>query len=268
MTDTDREMLRTTFGQDAELYDQWRPGYPPALFTDLATLAALGPRARVLEIGCGTGQATRPLAELGCAVVAMDLSPDMAAVAQRNLAQFPDVTVVASAFEDWPAANGTFDAVLSATAFHWLDPDVRMIKAAELLRPGGALGIVSTHHIAGGTDAFFADAQRCYERFDPRTPPGVRLTTDDESPEETAEFDRSGRFGPVEVRRYEWQQTYTAHEYRNLLMTYSGPRAMEPQARSDLFACLTHLIDNVYNGKITKQYRTRLAIAHTTPAAT
>ncbi|GIM98067.1 hypothetical protein [Paractinoplanes toevensis] len=57
------------------------------------------------------------------------------------------------------------------TAFHWLDPDVRMIKAADLLRPDGSLGIVSTHHIAGGTNAFFADAQRCYERFDPTTPP-------------------------------------------------------------------------------------------------
>jgi SAM-dependent methyltransferase len=86
MTDTDREMLRTTFGQDAELYDQCRPSYPPPLFTDLATLAGLGPHARVLEIGCGTGQATLPLAKLGCTVVAMDLSPDMAAVAVRGLA--------------------------------------------------------------------------------------------------------------------------------------------------------------------------------------
>src|SRR6185312_4726413 len=102
MTATDREMLRTTFGQDAELYDQWRPLYPPQLFTDLATLADLGPNARVLEIGCGTGQATLPLAQRGCQVLAMDLSPAMAAVARRNLAEFPDVTVVAAAFEDWP----------------------------------------------------------------------------------------------------------------------------------------------------------------------
>lgn len=265
MTDTNRESLRTTFGQDAELYDQWRPTYPPQLFTDLATLADLGPRARVLEIGCGTGQATLPLAQLGCQVLAMDLSPDMAAVARRNLAQFPNVTVVAAAFEDWQPSGGTFDAVISATAFHWLDPDVRMIKTADLLRSGGALGIVSTHHIAGGTNAFFADAQRCYERFDPTTPPGMRLTTDDETPEETAEFDRSARFGPATIRRYEWQQTYTSHQYRNLLMTYSGNRARSPQARSGLFACLTHLIDDVYKGEITKQYRTRLAIAHKTP---
>jgi SAM-dependent methyltransferase len=265
MTGIDREMLRTTFGQDAELYDRWRPAYPPQLFTDLATLADLFPQARVLEIGCGTGQATRPLAQLGCQVLAMDLSPDMGAVARRNLAQFPNVTVVAAAFEEWPASDGTFDAVVSATAFHWLDPDIRMIKIADLLRPGGALGIVSTHHIAGGTDAFFADAQRCYERFDPTTPPGMRLTTDDETPEETAEFDRSARFGPAAIRRYEWQQTYTSHQYRNLLMTYSGNRARSPQARDGLFRCLTHLIDDVYDGEITKQYRTRLALAHKTP---
>jgi SAM-dependent methyltransferase len=258
-------MLRTTFGQAAELYDQCRPGYPPQMFADLAGLAGLGPHAQVLEIGCGTGQATLPLARLGCTVVAMDLSPDMAAVARRNLAQFPDVTVVAAAFEDWQPTDGPFDAVLSATAFHWLDPDVRMTKAADLLRPGGSLGIVSTHHIAGGTNAFFADVQRCYERFDPTTPPGMRLTTDDETPEEAAEFDRSARFGPVEFRRYEWQQTYPASEYLNLLMTYSGNRAMAPQARDGLFACIAHLIEEVYGGAITKQYRTRFAIAHKTP---
>jgi SAM-dependent methyltransferase len=265
MTDSDREMLRTTFGQDAELYDRWRPAYPPQLFTDLAALADLGPHARVLEIGCGTGQATLPLARRGCQVLAMDLSPDMAAVARRDLAPFPNVTVVAAAFEDWQPGDRTFDAVISATAFHWLDPDVRMIKTADVLRPGGALGIVSTHHIAGGTNAFFTDAQRCYERFDPATPPGLRLTTDDETPEETAEFDRSARFGPAALRRYEWQQTYTSHQYLNLLMTYSGNRARSARARSGLFGCITHLIDDVYDGEITKQYRTRLAIAHRTP---
>jgi SAM-dependent methyltransferase len=265
MTDINREGLRTTFGQDAELYDRCRPTYPPQLFADLGTLADLGPHARVLEIGCGTGQATLPLARRGCQVVALDLSPDMAAVARRNLAPFPHVTVVAAAFEDWQPPDGTFDAVLAATAFHWLDPDVRMIKAADLLRPGGSLGIVSTHHIAGGTNAFFADAQRCYERFDPTTPPGMRLTTDDETAGEAAEFDRSARFGPVEFRRYEWQQTYTAPEYLNLLMTYSGHRAMAPRARSGLFGCITHLIDDVHGGAVTKQYRTRLAIAHSRP---
>jgi protein-L-isoaspartate O-methyltransferase len=116
VTDADRELLRATFGQDAELYDQARPGYPGQLFADLAQLAGLTPQSRVLEIGCGTGQATRPLAELGCTLVAVELSPEMAAVARRNLHQFPNVTVEVCPFEEWTPPDTPFDLVLSATA--------------------------------------------------------------------------------------------------------------------------------------------------------
>ncbi|MBV9281092.1 MAG: class I SAM-dependent methyltransferase, partial [Chloroflexi bacterium] len=136
MTDSDRLQLRRTFDQAAELYDRARPGYPRELFDDLTELAGIGPGCRVLEIGCGTGQATVPLAERGCQIVAVELGADMAAVARRNLARFASVTVVVSAFEDWPLPAGPFDAVVSATAFHWIDPAVRVTKAADALRPG------------------------------------------------------------------------------------------------------------------------------------
>lgn len=97
---------------------------------------------------------------------------DLAAVARRNLARFPEVEVVAAAFEDWPLPAEPFDLVLAATAFHWIDPAVRVVKAAAALRPGGALSTVTTHHVAGGDESFFAAAQACYERWDPETPPG------------------------------------------------------------------------------------------------
>jgi 16S rRNA A1518/A1519 N6-dimethyltransferase RsmA/KsgA/DIM1 with predicted DNA glycosylase/AP lyase activity len=99
---SDRERLRATFNEAAELYDRVRPGYPPALFDDLAALAGAGPGCRLLEIGPGTGQATVPLAERGCRIVAVELGEGLAAVARRNLAPFPDVEVVNAAFEDWP----------------------------------------------------------------------------------------------------------------------------------------------------------------------
>jgi 16S rRNA A1518/A1519 N6-dimethyltransferase RsmA/KsgA/DIM1 with predicted DNA glycosylase/AP lyase activity len=99
MPATDRER-RATFDQAAELYDRARPGYPPVLFDDLARLAGVGPGCRVLEIGPGTGQATVPLAERGCRVVAVELGEGLAAVARRNLAGFRGVQVVTAAFED------------------------------------------------------------------------------------------------------------------------------------------------------------------------
>src|SRR5919108_4449878 len=126
MPATDRERRRATFDEAAELYDRARPGYPPALFDDLAELAGVGPGCRVLEIGPGTGQATVPLAERGCKIVAVELGEGLAAVARRNLARFPEVQVVTAAFEDWPLPAEPFDVVLAATSFHWIDPAVRV----------------------------------------------------------------------------------------------------------------------------------------------
>ena len=70
-----REQLRTVFNLAAEDFDRTRPVCPPQVFDDLIRLAGLGPGDRVAEIGCGTGQATVPLAERGLTVTAVELGP-------------------------------------------------------------------------------------------------------------------------------------------------------------------------------------------------
>jgi SAM-dependent methyltransferase len=216
-----------------------------------------------LEIGPGTGQATRPLAERGCQVIAVELGPDLAAVARRNLAGFPNVEIVTAAFEDWPLPAEPFDLVLAATAFHWLDPALRVDKVADALRRGGSLATVTTHHIAGGDESFFAEVQNCYVRWDPETPVALSLKAAIDIPSSHHGLDRSARFGPGTLRRYEWDQSYTAASYRELLLTYSGHRALESNAQSNLLGCITSLIDTGYGGQITKRYLTELRVAPT-----
>jgi len=262
MAETNRERLRATFTEDAELYDRARPGYPQRMFDDLAELAGAEADARVLEIGCGTGKATRPLAERGWRVTAVELGAEMAAVARRNLAGFAHVELVQAAFEEWPLPREPYDVVAAATAFHWIDPAVRVAKAADALRIGGALATVSTHHVAGGSASFFAEAQDCYERFDPSTPPGLRLRPASEIPEDREELTASGCFGPPVFRRYEWELTYTTQQYLDVLRTYSGHRALEPAARDGLLACIGALIDREHGGRVTKRYLTELRVAH------
>jgi SAM-dependent methyltransferase len=265
--ETRRVHLSRTFDQDAELYDRARPGYPPELFDDLAELAGIGPGCRVLEVGAGTGKATLPLAEHGCRITAVELGADMAAVARHNLAGFDAVEVLTADFETWPLPEEPFDAVVSATAFHWIDPAVRMVRAADALRPGGALAVVATQHVAGGSEEFFVEVQDCYERFDPATPPGLRLPAaeDVDTSDHADEVARSGRFGPVVFRRHEWDLTYSTAEYTELLRTYSGHRALPPKDREGLLGCIAGLIDGRYGGRVTKRYLTELRVSRTVP---
>jgi SAM-dependent methyltransferase len=254
----DRETLRTTFDYDAALYARSRPPYPAELFDDLAELV---PGRRALEIGCGTGQATLPLAHRGFEVTAIELGTNMAEAARRVVTGLP-VQVVNAAFEQWPLPEEKFDLVLAATAWHWVDPGVRVAKAAEALRPGGTVAIISTEHVKGGTLEFFAAMQPIYEHFDPSTPPGLTLRESDDIPYDSTEF--AGVFGPVTVRRYHLDVEYSTREYLDLLSTYSGHIALPDDARRGLFGGLADLIDNRHGGRITKRYMFQTLLASAT----
>src|SRR5438105_5590121 len=104
----DRRRLRATFEEVPELYDRARPLYPAELFDDLVSFAGLEAGSQVLEIGCGTGQATLPLAERGFDIVGVELGTGLAAVARRKLAGLPRVEVVQTVFEESQARWESF----------------------------------------------------------------------------------------------------------------------------------------------------------------
>lgn len=134
---------RDTFDTVADLYGEIRKGYPAALFDDLAALAGLAPGARVLEVGCGAGQATGDLAARAGHVTALDPGP---ALIDQARARVPaaNIDFVVSGFEGFEAPAASFDLVASAQAWHWIDPAIAFAKAADLLKPGGTLAISAT----------------------------------------------------------------------------------------------------------------------------
>ncbi|MFE9763620.1 class I SAM-dependent methyltransferase [Streptomyces sp. NPDC005808] len=259
-------MLRDVFNEDPELYDRARPAYPPPLVEALITTAGLTPESRVLEVGPGTGQLTVPLARLGCRITAVELGSTVAAVTRRNLRPFPNARVEVGAFEEWPLPEEPFDLVVSATAFHWIDPAVRVPKAAAALAPGGTLALVTTEHVAGGSwDQDFCDlVQGCYERWDPTTPPGLRMPDESELLPDTSEMDRSGHLDTVEVRRFAQEITYSAPEYLDLLCTFSNHRALDATALTGLLDCVGDLIENRNGGSVTKRTLHELITARRT----
>ena len=252
-----------SFDGVAALYDRARPRYPAALVDDLVGATGIGPGSRVLEIGCGTGQLTVPLARRGVDLTAVEMGGNLAAVARRNLAPFPTAQVVVSAFEDWPLPDEPFDLVVSATAFHWFDPAVRVEKSAAALRPGGVLAIVETHWGMGQEpDDFWLASQVCFERWDPHHDPDFRPPRIKEVATTKPELEQSRHFTGTELRRYPADRDHTAGSYCSLLGTWSNILGLEESARAGLLGCLHDLIERRFGGTIVRHDLIDLWLAH------
>lgn len=261
---TDKMHLRTTFDEDARLYDQARPGYPEALFDDIVTLVALPPDARLLEIGCGTGQATLPLARRGYQMLGIELGPNLAAFTRQKLTAYPLVTIQNETFEAWPVEEEAFDLVFSATAFHWIDPAISYQKAAQALKQSGSIALFWQLHVQSEASAgFFEEVELIYRRLVPEQPEkyGPLWWPHEMGEPMKAEIEQTGLFGDVTVRRYCWDITYDAAGYLRLLQTYSNHRILERPRRDRLFHEITDLINTRYQGRITKGHMAILYVA-------
>jgi SAM-dependent methyltransferase len=257
----ERNTLRSTFDSTAALYDAARPEYPPRLFADLITLASLEPGDRLLEIGCGTGKASRPLLEAGFAVVCVELGEALARQARSNLAGFPFEVQVAP-FEEWEGERGAFDLVFAATGWHWLDPAVRYRKAHELLRPGGHLAFWSAlHAFPAGFDPFFAEIQDVYDEIGEHWEGDWPPPTPEQIPDDREEVERTGLFEDVQVRRYVWDRLYTADEYVALLETFSGHIAMDAANRDHLYAEIRRRVGERDDPRVRRHWYAILHIA-------
>jgi SAM-dependent methyltransferase len=261
----ERNRLRTIFDEAALLYDEVRPGYPEELFDDVVTLSGIPFEGRLLEIGCGTGQATVPFARRGYRILCIELGENMAALARRNLRLYPQAEVRTGAFEEWPLQRGAFDLAISATAFHWLDKAIAYPKVAAALVPGGAISLFWNEHVhSDASEDFFEAAQKIYEREAPEIvgPEDYKgLPRPDEVPDRTGEIQNTGLFGEVITRSYQWDVPYDAETYLRVLNTYSGHRSLPADTRERLFRGIADLIDTEYGGRIVKGYLTTLYVA-------
>jgi len=224
MSDELTRHLRGGFDRAAEDYQRTRPVCPPQLFEDLIRLAGLTAGDRVIEIGCGTGQATVPLAERGLAVTAVELGPELAAIARRRLTGFPAAEVVTCSFEDWQPQDAVFDAVVAVNCLHWIDPQLRYSKPHGLLRSGGAM-VVAGCKWARPADAgrFWTDVQADYRAvgYEGDPPPPPEQIGPWHFPSEARSL-----FMEVASRRYPFEVLYSAEDYLANLATQSGTHAL------------------------------------------
>lgn len=248
--------MAESFGMDAQRYDQARPGYPNTLVTRIVTGS---PGSDVLDVGCGTGIAARQFQAVGCTVLGIEPDARMA-----DFARARGLQVEVETFEAWRPAGRTFDAVIAAQSWHWVEPVTGVAKAARVLRPGGRLAIFG-HAYEPPTEVAepFAAAYRQAAPDSPfngqpsRRPLGLYQAAYAKFADKIRQTEQ---FNAPEQWRFDWEQSYTRDQWLDLLPTTGGLTQLRPDQLAQILDAVGSAIDSL-GGRFTMNYSTLAATA-------
>jgi len=240
-----------SFGADAARYDRSRPGYPDALVAFLSE-----GRRDVLDVGCGTGIASRQLVACGCAVLGVEVDARMAAFARDA-----GVAVEEGRFEDWDPGDRRFDLVVAAQSWHWVDPVAGAAKASDVLHADGRIGLfwnVARHDpsIEAALDAPYRDLGIDVDQHSIVLGRGG----DDRFPRALDGLRAVGAFDAIEQREYEWTKRYTTASWLDHLPTHSDHATLPPETLAALLDGVGDAIER-RGGAFDVSYRTVLVTA-------
>lgn len=248
MKNKEKPKPREQFNEIAAEYDKMRLDYPQKLYADIFNYT--NPAANTaLEIGAGTGKATRPFLEYGYNVTAVEIGENLAAVLREKFADRAYFNVIVSDFESAPLEENAFDLIYSATAFHWVNASVGCPKVFRLLKSGGTFALFRYKSIPADGEAIYEELQKAYEKFyhKPYTRPDKKTYADYKS---QSEIEKSFGFKSLEdygfqdttINLYSAEKSYSADEYLALLETFSDHRSLPKQDKSLLYTAIKNAI--------------------------
>jgi SAM-dependent methyltransferase len=219
-------------------------------------IVAASPGSDFLDVGCGTGIEARQFRAAGRTVLGVEPDPRMADVAQTT-----GIEVEVATFEAWEPAGRTFDAVVSGTAWHWVDPVAGAAKAARVLRRGGVLAPFG--HVYQLPPTVAAVLAAAYRRVAPDSPMGFDsrfgrsiLDAYEGLYARAADGIREvGGFDEPALWRYDWTRTYSRAELMDLVPTSGGLTNLPPGQLAEVLAALGGALDEL-GDIVTLQYAT------------
>ncbi len=240
----DLEQRKVWYSPAAEAYQQVRPRYPQAVIDRVVQIAQLSAESTVLEVGCGPAIATPDFAALGCRMVCVEPNPDFYHLAQQACEPYPNVELQNCSFEEWELEPQRFDAVLAASSFHWIPPEIGYPKAAKALHSGGHLILLWNKELQPHYEVY----QQLLPVYEIHAPSLYRAYEDgatqaailDEMGQMAIE---SGYFTDMQAGHLEVEVTYSVDQYLMLLNTYSPHLKLEPQQKQALFAGLRDVLE-------------------------
>jgi SAM-dependent methyltransferase len=235
----------------ADLYDTYRPSYPAELIDNIVNLSGIQPYGEILEVGSGTGKATRLFAQRGYSILCLEPGQNLIDVAKKSLKPFPQISFERSRFEVWQTKQRKFDLLISAQVFHWVPKEVRFVKVANVLKPQGHLALF-WNMFPGIEGRIGCDLDEIYREH---VPEWVKedIPLEKIIQERAKSLQEDEQFEQVIVRTYPWLARYETKTYVGLLNTYSDHLRLPEQRRQVLFEAIAELIDR-HGGQIERPY--------------
>ena len=249
---------RDTFDQVAGLYDRVRPTAPAEALEALWRGLEVAPGARVLEVGCGTGQLTLDLLGRGAHVHAIEPGAALAEVIQQKTAGQPFTLEVAS-FESAAIEHEAFEAVAASQAAHWVPRDAFLDQTARAIGVGRHLALLWHLDISQDTD-FYRATQPLYDRHLPDADTRPPRTLPDHLAAYEAALEADTRFARAPTARWPWTRTFDTEGYLRMLQTHSPVRMLDEAARSAFLAGHHEVLES-FGGEIDRFYETVLVLA-------
>lgn len=238
---------RYTFNEDADNYDRWRPTYCKELFEDIIKYSELNDQKKAIEVGIGTGQATKPFLMTGCAVTAIELGEELAEYSKEKYKEYKNFRVCNTRFEDFEGAPSSVDVIYSATAFHWIPEEIGYPKVLEMLKPNGTLALFwNKPFVTRQDDLLYKKIQSIYQKYRPSN--NKMIENDTERYKKISETIKSYGFVDLQMKLYHNTRIFTANDYINLLNTYSDHRSIPVSIKSSFESEIKNAIIENGNG--------------------
>lgn len=227
------------FDENVIAYDRYRPTYGTDIFNDIINFAKISTESKILEIGCGTGNATLPFIKTNADVTAVELGENLSHYTAQKFNGYNNFLIYNTSFEKFETTI-KYDLIVSATAFHWIKNDFGYSRCHDLLKDNGVLAVFwNTPRISADNYELKAKIRQLYEQYLPDEAEEIESLTDSKWYQKRCEglnlyLEQYGYNDRIFKLYYE-NRIFTANEYVGLLHTYSNHMVLPDDVRNEFF---------------------------------
>jgi SAM-dependent methyltransferase len=243
-------------------YEIARPGYTSELFTDIVEYSMIKNDAKILEIGSGPGQATDYFVKNRYSITGLEIGEKQVQYLSEKYSEYTNFNSICTSFEDFKCDKDTYNLIFSATAFHWIKPEIGYPKIYNLLKRNGVMAVFwHMSSIIEPKTEMLNQIRNIFRKYAPELDTYITMKeAEDLHDLRISEIGTNNLFDKPVTKIYRWDDEYTTQRYLKLINSYSDFHSLSDDKRQAILDNIADYIDSK-EGKIVVPQKVRLYMA-------